>query len=305
MTAGNTGAPGAALRGKRPLGVYIYRRVLRIYARSKEMKKICALIMCVTMCGAALFAQTVANEADFETKAEGGGVVITEYKGQGGDVVIPATIGGKAVVGIGDEAFQFSSVLSVTIPAGVTSIGERVFEYSDRLASITVSAENRQYKDIEGALFTKDGKTLLTYPVGNGKTAYTIPAGVTGIGNRAFSHCTSLTSVTIPAGVTDISDDAFNYCKSLVSITIPASVASIGNRAFYNCSGLTSATIPEGLTSIGDYAFYECESLLSITLPASVTSVGYGAFYGCDKLKPEMSADIEKRFGERVFFEGR
>jgi hypothetical protein len=150
--------------------------VKRIYARSKEMKKVFALVACLTMCGAALFAQTAANEADFETEAKSGGAVITGYKGQGGDVVIPATIGGKAVVGIGYMAFG---------------------------------------------------------------------------------------------------------------------------------TGPTSVTIPEGLTGIDDYAFYECESLISITLPASVTSVGYGAFYGCDKLKPEISADIEKRFGERVFFEGR
>jgi hypothetical protein len=36
-------------------------------------------------------------------------------------------------------------------------------------------------------------------------------------------------------------------------------------------------------------------------LPASVTSIGEGAFYGCSRLKPEIRADIEKRFGKSVF----
>ena len=43
------------------------------------MKKVGALIMCMTGCGAALFAQT---EAGFDTKAAGDGVVITGYRGR-------------------------------------------------------------------------------------------------------------------------------------------------------------------------------------------------------------------------------
>ena len=93
------------------------------------MKKIGALIMCMTVWGAALYAQTGATSAaDFDTKAAGNGVVIAKYKGAGGAVVIPATIGGKTVVGIGEMAFSSNkSLASVTIPAGVTSISEGAF----------------------------------------------------------------------------------------------------------------------------------------------------------------------------------
>jgi hypothetical protein len=86
------------------------------------MKKMFALLVCVAVCGAALFAQTA---ADFETEPDGNGVVITEYTGPGGSVVIPATIGGKVVTGIGDYAFyDCTGLTSVTIPASVTTIGE-------------------------------------------------------------------------------------------------------------------------------------------------------------------------------------
>jgi hypothetical protein len=215
-----------------------------------------------------------------------------------------------------------------------------------------VAAANRQYKDIEGVLFTKDGKTLVAYPAG-GKTGYTVPAGVTTIGEEAFSLCTSLTAVTIPAGVTSISSDAFSACWSLkvisvaaanrqykdidgvvfskdgktlllypkggktdytvpagvtdigrafalsrlTSVTIPKGVTSIDGGAFANCESLTSVTIPEGVTSIGEYAFLACGSL-DLTIPASVASIGDYAFGGCSSLKPEVAADIEKRFGE-------
>ena len=54
-------------------------------------------MMYMMLCGAALYAQP---EADFATKAEGNGVPLTKYKGAGGAVVIPATIGGKAVISV-------------------------------------------------------------------------------------------------------------------------------------------------------------------------------------------------------------
>ena len=47
---------------------------------------------------------------------------------------------------------------------------------------------------------------------------------VLGIGDRAFSRCSSLTSVTIPDSVTSIGDRAFQYCSRLTSITYDGTV---------------------------------------------------------------------------------
>ena len=62
---------------------------------------------------------------------------------------------------------------------------------------------------------------------------------VTGIGNGAFSACTSLVSVTIPDTVITIGEGAFGGCSGLQSITIPNSVVSIGADAFAACWNLT------------------------------------------------------------------
>ena len=68
-------------------------------------------------------------------------------------------------------------------------------------------------------------------------TSYTVVA----IGDRAFEHCSGLTSVTIPTSVISIGNYAFELCSGLTgAITIPASVTSIGVEAFYGCSKLTS-----------------------------------------------------------------
>ena len=58
--------------------------------------------------------------------------------------------------------------------------------------------------------------------------------------------------------VTTIGERAFAHCSGLTSITIPNSVKSIGYRAFYECRGLTSVTIPNSVTSIGNNAFNGC-----------------------------------------------
>ena len=146
---------------------------------------------------------------------------------------------------------------------------------------------------------------------------------VTGIGNLAFSDCTSLTSITIPESVTRIGYWAFDGCSDLTKaefasieslckinfgnsdanplyyakhlyingqedevkdLVIPSSITRIGGCAFSGCTGLTSVTIPNSVTNIGDYAFSGCSGLTSVTIGNSVTSIGNSAFEDCRSL---------------------
>ena len=144
--------------------------------------------------------------------------------------------------------YYSSSIKSVIIKNGVTSIGNGAFYDCTSLISIT------------------------------------IPDSVTSIGEYAFCNCTSLTSITIPNSVTSICYSAFYGCTSLTSITIPDSVTSIGGSAFSGCTSLTNITIPNSVTSIGNNAFRGCTSLTNVTIPDSVTSIGEYAFCNCTSL---------------------
>ena len=99
--------------------------------------KACFLILVAFVAISPVFGQ---SESDFKVSVNlsGDGVVIDKYLGKEKIVVIPATIQGFPVREIGNVAFQNSSVVSVTIPEGVTKIGERAFTNSSDLASITL-----------------------------------------------------------------------------------------------------------------------------------------------------------------------
>jgi hypothetical protein len=157
------------------------------------MKRTVFLVMALfALMAVGVYAQT---EADFEVDSDGKTVEITGYKGSATTVVIPARIKNLPVTVIGDGSFSNKPFTSVTIPNGVTEIGENAFSGSDSLTTIT------------------------------------IPNSVTRIRNTAFDRCRALTSVTIGSGVTNIASSAFRGCTSLTSVTFAGSIPASGFNA--------------------------------------------------------------------------
>ena len=86
-------------------------------------------------------------------------------------------------------------------------------------------------------MFDKSQTTLIQYPEGRGG-GYTIPDGVTSIGDEAFYVCSRLTSVVIPDSVTGIGNYAFWVCDGLTNVTFGNNVMGIGPNAFTFCANL-------------------------------------------------------------------
>ena len=189
------------------------------------------------------------------------------------------------VTGIGNWAFEgCSSLESITVSESNASYASQdgILYNKDKTQFIYIP------KAIKGTVTIPEGITSIgnsAFEGCSGLTSVTIPDSVTGIGSHAFDDCSGLTSVTIPNSVTSIGEAAFDGCSGLTSATIPNSVTSIDRWVFKGCSGLTSVTIPNNVTSIGEAAFDGCSGLTSVSIGNGVTTIGILSFVGCNGLK--------------------
>ena len=107
-------------------------------------------------------------------------------------------------------------ISSCEIPQNTKIINGFAFAGVEKLTSISVSSANEYYKEVDGNVYSKDGKTLVRYAPGKTAETFAIPSGVTKIQQGAFAGLNnSLTAVEIPASVTEIEKDAFKDCKGL------------------------------------------------------------------------------------------
>ena len=202
------------------------------------------------------------------------------------------------VTDIDNFAFSGPTLQTVNYGAGITDLSEsgfgsrcesmRTITFGDgveyfrydryclpNVTSIVVSEGNTTYRSIEGALYTKDGETLLCCP--SGKESYTSPLGVKHIGESAFSECKSLKNAVLCSDIEDIGDYAFSNCSSLIAFTFPNSVTETGSSIFAGCNALASVILGDGMTSCYSM-FGSCPNLASLTLGAGITDLHNGIF---------------------------
>lgn len=226
-------------------------------------------------------------------------------------VVFPGTLDGKAVKSIGFEAFKFSGIKSISLPEGVTSIGNFAFYGCSGLTEIVIPSSvktigREAFRACSGLteIIIPNSVTTIDYCAFYGCSGITdliIPNSVTTIGEYAFYDCTGLTSVQVSNSLTELADRTFTGCRNLTSITIPDSVTKIKHRVFYDCVNLRSITIPSSVTYIGEMAFYNCDGLTSISLPEYVKYIGANAFGDCDGLLNITLPASVTFIGDKVF----
>lgn len=169
---------------------------------------------------------------------------------------------------IGNGAFYgCASLAAIAIPRNVICVGLDAFRGCASLEAFTVE-ENPAYVAQEGVLMERceslgengrwepDGTyRLLCYPMAR-TGAYTVPDGVSVIGQAAFEHCTNLTGVTFPEGLVHIENSAFLGCTGLTGVVIPESVTSIDYAGFWGCDNLAVVVIENENMDIAEDAFF-------------------------------------------------
>lgn len=188
----------------------------------------------------------------------------------GTEVVIPAEIDGIPVTAIGSKAFYgtaaASCITSVVIPDSVTTIGDYAFYYCS-MQSLTL-----------GSGVTTLGKYAFCHCPN--LVSLTLPTSLTSIGDYAFASCTSLTDLRIPYGVTTLGNYMFQSCAALQSVTVPSSVTACGKYTFSGCTQLSSVVWNAAMEALPQALFSSCSSLKHVSLGYPITEIGHSTFSG-------------------------
>lgn len=282
----------------------------------------------------------VANKIYYNINSDGNTVTVTykttDYSASySGSVTIPpsVTYGGKTytVTAIGESAFRYTYITSVSIPNTVQTIGKYSFFNCPDLTSVTIP---QSVKKIVGNPFLSSFD-ITSMKVAAGNTVYDSRNNCNAIvetsKNTIISGCEN---TVIPNDVIAIADSAFKG-HTLNTIFIPKQVKSIGVNAYEgylttsitvesgnpiydsrsNCNaiietatntlvvGCKNTVIPNTVTAIGDFAFNDVYySLTAMTIPGSVKSIGKRAFSCCYDLKAITIPNSVQSIGDHAFY---
>lgn len=177
--------------------------------------------------------------------------------GLGGEITLPSTytkdgvtytvttVAADAFNGGGNnsntDAEALSKITKITVPASITNVEARGFNYVGRYMT--------RAWNLEEIVFEAENFTF---------------------GTAALGSNPKLTSVTLPSGMTEITASMFAKDTALAALTIPATVTKVGKLAFEGCTALRnvtfqSETAPEMENDsgmYGGYPFKGCQSLV-------------------------------------------
>lgn len=192
-------------------------------------------------------------------------------------LIIPSTHQGLPVVEILFKGTILPSVRrtlkSIQLPHSIIRIENIAHPYIslgyfNNLTDFHVSPNNETYMSMDGILYSKDQKTLYSYPAGRTADSYLVEDFVEVIYDHAFFANRYLKSLEIPSSVKSIGDYAFAYNFALEEIIFSeeSNLESIGKSAFMQVWMLEDIIIPNSVIEIKEDAFSYMTSLTSITV---------------------------------------
>ena len=274
------------------------------------------------------------------TVLEDGSVRITGYDGAETDPVIPESIDGHPVTGLG-KSFSVSTaaarnIRSLTLPDTMTDIEPGALQFAVYLEEIRFTGEHQVFLFQDGVLYNREKQSLLAYLRSNTTDHFAVPDGIREIEDRAFFR-NSLLSVSIPGSVERIGRECFDQSVRLTEVLLAEGLKTIGRDAFANCDKIRGIEIPASVTDIEESAFTDNHmseirvadgstvmavsggALINIrdgvllaypeyseaetcVIPEGVTRIGRFAFYRSHRLKRVVFPDGLLEIGEKAFF---
>ena len=163
----------------------------------------------------------------------------------------------------------------------ITNDGNGVITIHD-MGDKYLDVDFRRIKTMKSGFTIPQGVTTIgndfLYSSTNMAENFTIPSSVTSIGRSFLYSSTNMAeNFTIPSLVTSIGDNFLSFSTHMAdNFTIPNSVTIIGNRFLYFSKNMAdNFTIPNSVTSIGSAFLSHSTNIAdNFTIPNSVTSIG-------------------------------
>lgn len=194
-------------------------------------------------------------------------------------VAVPMNKSGKLVIPEGTKQIGrcaingCSKLTSITIPSTLKNVCDAGLGGNKGVTKYTLSGSSKYFAVKDGVLFTKDMKTLVSYPSGKKNQTYQVPKGVKTISPGAFMENSYLQEVKLADSVKLIDNEAFKNCTALRKFVSGKKLRHIYAGAFGKCKKLKNVIIKEGLLTIEDECFVGTTSLKKIYLPQTLYDV--------------------------------
>lgn len=298
--------------------------------RSKQLWLMLAAAMCIcilALMGAGSLSKadnagqmyTYSAAASFVCDANG---TITAYKGNKNaeQIIVPATINGRTVTGIGNNVFKgCERVTLIVIPDTVVTIGDKAFEncqslntlYSYKKTTNVTANKTATATDAAGTTGTATEKGVVVSYTDMG--AISIPSGLTKLGTGAFAGCRSIGRFAVPESSAYFTTYTWNPAdpnraqikgKTQGELLISKDGKILYRMASFNYNGKGPYTFSPKLTVINPYACEQSGITWEIRIPDSVKTIGDYAFYKCNNLGTVSFGDKSKleKIGAYAFY---